>query len=193
MRVEPAGQRLQLVPGLRTSIRWPSSPAPIRAAPSWSARMGVTMRRASSRLTTIESATPSTARTPVRADRSVQAREGLLRRLLHEDIHRRAGTDRRRREHLSPGHVARHDDTASPRSGSRGSVRRRHLGQPEEVGLLEHQADVGVGDELALRRRPRRPGPAWPALIWETTSQMNFKFTSATSPRRAPPARATVM
>ena len=43
-----------------TRSRWPSSPAPIRAAPVASSWMGFTMRRASRMLATIESAMPST-------------------------------------------------------------------------------------------------------------------------------------
>ena len=45
---------------VRTSIRWSSSPAPIRAAPARSAWMGVTMRRARTRLAATERMTPAT-------------------------------------------------------------------------------------------------------------------------------------
>ena len=48
------------------SIRWPSSPAPIRAAPAWSVWTGVTIRRARKRLATTARATPSSRRITVR-------------------------------------------------------------------------------------------------------------------------------
>ena len=51
---------------VRTSMRWPSSPAPIRAAPAWSAWIGLTMRRARTVLASTENATPSRMSTAAR-------------------------------------------------------------------------------------------------------------------------------
>ena len=49
-----------------SSIGWSSVPAPIRAAPSWSTRIGATIRRARKRLARTESPTPSTKMTTLR-------------------------------------------------------------------------------------------------------------------------------
>ena len=56
-----------------TSSRWLRSPAPMRAAPSWSAWIGRDIRRARMRLPSTARMTPKRARPPVR---KAEARKG---------------------------------------------------------------------------------------------------------------------
>ena len=82
---------------VRTSIRCSSSPAPIRAAPAWSAWIGVTIRRASTQARRDRQDHARDEQDDRALDRRVEARERLLERLLHEHRPARAARSSRRR------------------------------------------------------------------------------------------------
>jgi hypothetical protein len=100
------------------------------------------------------------------ADRGLQGGEGLLERLLDEDRPPQRGDRHVRGQDPLVPQVARDDDRVRrrprrPRGGQGGL----DVLEPAEVGLLEHQADVGVGDQRALPfHHEGQPGLAHPDL-----------------------------
>ena len=130
------------------------------------------------------------AAAPCAQDRGVERRERLGARRLdeHRPVQRR---DRRvRGEHLArPSGRAR-----AGGAGRAGRAARPHLRQRAQVGLLQHQADVGMGDQHAVGIDDVGEARSAPILIRETTSQTNFRLTSAAvTPPPLPAGRAIVM
>ena len=101
--VELAGQRLQLVAGADVDAAGRASPAPRRAAPAWSARIGVTMRRASKRLASSGEREAERQQDRRAVHRGVDRRERLRQRQVHEDQPAERRDRRRGGEDLAAG------------------------------------------------------------------------------------------
>ena len=96
--------------------------------------------------------------------RGIEGREGLAEGLLHEDPPAERRDRRRCRQDLAPAGVLGHGHLPVRRARRRRAGQRRpDLLEPREVGLLEDEADVRVGDELPPAVHdvgaPRRPDP----------------------------------
>ena len=84
---------------------------------------------------------------------------------------------------------------SSPRVAAGDARADADLGQGGQVALLEDQADVRVGDQVTGRVHRVGVAQPLPTLIWETTSQMALRLTSATvtSAPYSPAGTAMVM
>ena len=122
----------------------------MRAAPARKAWIGPTMRRARNRPARKASRRPRQQQRTRSLDRVIERRIGLVGRKLdeHQPAERR---DRRiGREHLAAADVGRLLHLLG-RAGGDGRARRLDLRQLRHVGIAQHQADVGMRDEAALR------------------------------------------
>jgi hypothetical protein len=81
-------------------------------------------------------------------DRRVERREHLGLRLLDEHLPAERVDVRVRGQHLDAGGVAREHDGVVPGAAVERGL---HVRQPGQVGLAQHEPDVGVGDQVAGR------------------------------------------
>ena len=136
---------------VRTAMRSVRLPSPNWAAPACSARIGFTMRAGQDEADDDRQDDADQLEQRGAPDRRLERGVGLLQGLLHE--HRPA----QRRDRDVSGQHPLVLQVAGDRRGSRrlaggrgGRERGLDVVEPGQVRLLEHQADVRVGDERAL-------------------------------------------
>ena len=175
-------------------MRWAKSPPPMRSAPARSAWIGPIMRRA--RKTPASTAnSDAAASTMAAAARRRRAMRRLPRPATRPTSVQPSGAiGAERGQHLLSLDVLGALQRFGPPRGAAG-LRRPHLRQFRQIGVAQHQADVGMGDQPAAPHRRHRHDRCSPTLSAMTTSQISLRLTSATvtpaSLRVAAPAPAS--
>ena len=128
--------------------RWPSSPLPMRSAPACRARIGTTMRRASSAPATAAISRPSTSSDRPRRPALITGCCASMVGTSTKTSHFRAGISAWAESTETP---ARFVASISLSLALGRGERRRHLRQALHVGAAQHQRDVGMRHQPALR------------------------------------------
>lgn len=121
---------------------------PIREAPICSARIGVTIFRASMELRKDRKDEAGEQYQAGRDERSVDGSERLIQRQLGEHQPSRRRNRRMGRQHASPLRVKCHA-VGFGRRAALASARGLHLGKRRQIAVAQNQADVAMGNQAS--------------------------------------------